>query len=245
MHLKILTLNIWNLNDPLELRMNLLQENLKKIKPEIICFQEVSLINGKPQVSQMMDSLQYSLVYQKSGMWQGREEGLAIATNLPVVEVKHYFLPMEHAYNDMQRILQKVIVQYNSKTICILNTHLAYHIKSGLCRVIQMDFIGSVISFLKTKYDYIILCGDFNCFELELTHVESFIKKSFLIDSALEKKKTFSSDNPYVSAELWPNRRIDFILSNNKDLISNICMCNNDRLSICTDHYGVLGQGEF
>lgn len=54
--MKILTLNIWNLNNPLEHRMNLLQENLKKIKPQIICFQEVSLINGKPQISQMMDS---------------------------------------------------------------------------------------------------------------------------------------------------------------------------------------------
>lgn len=225
--------------------MSLLQENLTKIKPQIICFQEVSLINGKPQIAQMMHSLQYSLVYQKSGMWQGREEGLAIATCLPVIEVKYYFLPMEHAYNDMQRILQKVIIQYNSKKLCILNTHLAYHIKSGPCREIQMDFICSVISSLKNKYDYIILCGDFNCFELELTHIDFFLKRSLLIDSALEKKNTFSFNNPYVSAELWPNRRIDFIFSNNNDLVSDICMYNNDKLSICTDHYGVLAQGEF
>ena len=35
------------------------------------------------------------------------------------------------------------------------------------------------------------------------------------------------------------------LFSNNKDLVSDVCMCNNDKLSICTDHYGVLGQGEF
>jgi endonuclease/exonuclease/phosphatase family metal-dependent hydrolase len=40
MSFSVLTLNLWNINEPLEVRHRALESGLKQIRPDIVCLQE-------------------------------------------------------------------------------------------------------------------------------------------------------------------------------------------------------------
>ena len=42
MRFSVLTLNLWNINEPLAARMSALQAGLKILRPDIVCLQEVT-----------------------------------------------------------------------------------------------------------------------------------------------------------------------------------------------------------
>ncbi len=44
MQLTVLTLNLWNISEPLAPRMAALEARLKTLRPEIVCLQEVAVV---------------------------------------------------------------------------------------------------------------------------------------------------------------------------------------------------------
>lgn len=243
--MKILSINLWNINEPLNIRMNNLINYLKTISPDIICFQEVSFQGINLQIDNLLHHNNYIYIYAKSDIWNNREEGLAIATKNKIVQYNTYYLPTASAFNDKQRILLYIKVIIGEIELNIYNTHLAYHKRSDLCRIYQINYVLDIINKNHSNRDIILLCGDMNETPDDKNVYLRIInnKKIPFIDSWIENESaySFSSKNIYVDKSLWPNRRIDYIFSNDKLLLfSKLCMHGNDGFDICSDHYGIL-----
>lgn len=247
--MKCLSINLWNINNPLEERMSALDRFVERERPDIICFQEVSRVANDLQITNICNKYSYNLQYEKSGEWLGREEGLAIASLYDFVDIHRYELPMTNSYNDMQRILFKCSILYHDKLLNVYNTHLAYHINSNETRKYQNEFIANQLKNDNNSASTFILCGDFNCFNNEST-IFSFLDKNgvnyFSSNDNLMSSYTFDSSNQYCSPELWPNRNLDYILfSKNGDFTGRLCMTGRDGFQPCSDHYGVIISGDF
>lgn len=247
--MKCLSLNLWNINFPIEIRMKALNDFVTREFPDIICFQEVSYYKGKLQIADICHDNGYDVFYQKSDLWNGREEGLAIASKKCMEYKDVYLLPNDYSYNDMQRILLKCQILIDGQLISIYNTHLAYHLKSDKTRLLQNAFISEKILSEYNLDSNVILCGDFNCFLNEKT-IYSILKDNGLemvnAENSFQELYSFDERNPYCSNDLWPNRNIDYILySTNGSFQKRLCMTGTDSYEPCSDHYGVIIEGEF
>lgn len=243
--MKFLSLNLWNINEPLETRMENLSVFLGAEVPDVICFQEVSPINGVPQIDKILNQNGYTYEYRMSGIWQGREEGLAIATRHRIGSFVSIRLPNKDAWHDMQRLLVSSDIILEGKKISFYNTHLAFHINSESARRTQVKIILEYISKNQSPDDYIVLCGDLNE-DPNVNNIYPIIVNDGLgfLDSWEGGNNTFSSDNQYVEARLWPNRRIDYIFySPNMTLQSRAVMTETDGFHLCSDHFGVIAHG--
>lgn len=243
--MKCLSFNLWNINEPVDERMKNLSNFIMTEQPEIICFQEVSPYLGKIQVSDLLLSAGYHFVYRKSGVWNGREEGLVIATRFQFYDSGFKYIPSQFSFNDMQRILLYATIQYGEKSVRIYNTHLPYHIQSTKSREIHLKFIREVIEQYNNNHPF-LLCGDFNTFPNENLIERYLLKGLQLKDTWIGTEEgSFSLLNPYVSPELWPGRRVDYIFADKHFTMSaKLCMTGIDGYAICSDHYGILACGE-
>jgi exonuclease III len=83
MILKVLSLNVWNTNPPVEDRQNRIAEYLSSHAPDVVALQEISPYHSTLQSDWIATQSGYQHVYySRNGYWRGREEGLAILTNL-------------------------------------------------------------------------------------------------------------------------------------------------------------------
>jgi len=246
--LKILSINLWNINSPIQKRMNNLNSFITFNKPDIICFQEVSYYGGKIQVHDILCKGEYFFKYFKSGNWYGREEGLIIASKYPISNSRKYLLPRNDAFNDFQRILMGSTIRIKKNKLRVYNTHLSYHVLSAINRIGQIDQILKIINSENSRSDSVILCGDFNE-DPDDGLVYKNILNNYPIklnDSWVERNKTltFCQSNPYVDSKLWPNRRIDYIFSSENLPLYSYRVLDQDIISdICSDHYGVIAEG--
>src|SRR5947199_8980716 len=74
----VLTLNLWNTNEPFQRRLDVLDDFLKYENPHVVCLQEVPVVAGSPVFPPILAKLAYRCIYLPSGNAGGREEGIAI-----------------------------------------------------------------------------------------------------------------------------------------------------------------------
>lgn len=242
--MKILSLNLWNINAPLVERMHNLEIFIKRNHPDVIAFQEVSrLPNGRLQVEDILQSNGYAnIFYRLSGFWGSRDEGLMIASKKKMERIIDKSLPL--APNDMPRGLIGIrIIEGSDSGTVVVNTHLAYTLDNESGRRKQIQFILNELSTLSTT-DKIIFCGDFNE-DASVKNVYSIMLSNGFKDTFKDPSQPFSfaDANKYVVPELWPNRRIDYIFERNiHNIVSHCVMCETDGYSLSSDHYGILAE---
>lgn len=253
--LRILTLNLWNINQPLHHRMAKLEEYLAWIRPDIITLQEISPVDNIPQSNQLAKSLGYISHYTYSGMWQGREQGLATLTRVDsrVEEV----ISLTEAPNDMPRVAVAVIVStsLSKSEIAIINTHLSFHIDQGAFRQSQMrECLLLADRVARGGARGVMLCGDFNedsgGVVTELIRADASLK---LLDCwtachpESDAGHTFARENLWADSTLWPGRRIDYIFVSSqrfRPISCNLVLTGVDGWGPVSDHYGVLAHVE-
>src|SRR5690606_10869393 len=105
--LRLLSLNLWNLNDPLPSRMQNLDSFLSDCEQDVVAFQEVSPEGpGRLQTDRVNSLSTFGSCYQATGEWEGRAEGLSIYSRYPIARSESYRLP--GAESDMDRGLLRV-----------------------------------------------------------------------------------------------------------------------------------------
>lgn len=241
--MKILSINLWNINEPLQARMDILEKYLIAEEPDCICFQEISKVNKKIQVEDILNKLHYEWSYCLSGFWKGREEGLVIATKTYHKLIENKELPLIE--NDMRRIFMGVELKHPVYGLLyIFNTHLAYHITNGNGRISQIKAILKSMSLYSGKGS-VILCGDLNedPYQGKLYDFINNYEGINLKDTCDKKLITFSQNNRYSTKDLWPERKIDYIFySGEINLKSSLVMVEGDEYGCCSDHYGLLAK---
>lgn len=242
--MKILSLNLWNINAPLSERMRNLEIFIEKTQPNIIAFQEVSrLSDGKLQVEDILRNNHYKNVcYRLSGFWGSRDEGLILASKDRAEIILDKPLPL--APNDMPRGLIgiRVLEGDNADTV-IFNTHLAYMLNNYEWRRKQVNFIIAELNKLPST-DKVVICGDFNE-DANVDNIYALMIREGFRDTYSDSvhRFTFAAANQYVVPALWPDRRIDYIFEKNiKNLVSHCVMCETDGFGLCSDHFGVFAE---
>ena len=169
--LRIVTLNFWGTQPPLERRFVLAIRQLKELAPDVVCMQEVVPHGAATTAHAIADALGMHAHYGRASAWQAGErgmaeageEGLALITRTPLVEHHALALPTRNPLDD-QRILLSGRVETASGSIWIHTTHLNYRLDDGLSREVQVEAIdASIRARGRDNTDAPqILCGDFN-----------------------------------------------------------------------------------
>lgn len=136
------TYNIWNSDDGMPFRAECIVKEIQKIKPDILCLQEVK---DKTMAYELADKLEMSCYFIN---YENNEEGICVLSTYPIIE--------KEDWTDVNA--QYVTVQYNLKTWGIVNTHLPWD------SVIKREkYISKIVSGLAEKNcDYVFILGDFN-----------------------------------------------------------------------------------
>ena len=103
-NLRVVTLNFWGTEPPLERRLELAVRQLRALAPDVICMQEVRPLDGvfgRTTADVIAEQLDMYALYAKSCEWQAGDasmtkagqEGLAIITRAPVEESRNLALP--------------------------------------------------------------------------------------------------------------------------------------------------------
>ena len=242
----ILTLNLWNINEPLEPRYVALAAGLKKMRPDIVCLQEVYR-DPKSERSQA------ELIADMCGLTCRTEEnGLAIFCSQPVVRLNSAALPKLPRDPPRHVILAEFLIE--GRPLLVINTHLAYPPELIEGRKKQADALLAAVNRHYPESEGVakILCGDFNDTADSPTICAILNSDEEFIDVFAEchpnnQGFTYSPRNPYVEQSWTKDERIDYIFIS-CDLVPKDCAVvfdGNDGLDFVSDHFGVYCRLSF
>jgi endonuclease/exonuclease/phosphatase family metal-dependent hydrolase len=171
-HLRVITLNLWGTEPPLEARLALAVRQLLALAPDVVCLQEVRPLEGRAgrtTAEVIADGLGMAAHYAVAVAWDDGEhaampagqEGLAvIARSIRETRV----LPLPEPRPADARILLSASIDTPGGPIWVHTAHLHYRLDDGLAREHQVLAIDDAIRALGRTNDSPpqILCGDFN-----------------------------------------------------------------------------------
>ena len=171
--MRVVTLNVWGLEPPLDRRLALAERPLRTLAPDVIGIQEVRPLDGGDRTTAdvLGDALGMTVVYDTAVRWDADqlapgvgagEEGLAILTHHAVIEARK--TPLPEARPTEARILLSAQLDTPAGPIWFHTTHLHYRLDDGVAREAQVLAIDAAIRALGRSNDDApqILCGDFN-----------------------------------------------------------------------------------
>ncbi|MDB4952630.1 MAG: Endonuclease/exonuclease/phosphatase [Myxococcales bacterium] len=254
-NLRVVTLNFWGTEPPLERRVALAVKQLRALAPDVVCLQEVQPLDHGTTADALAAPLGMHAHYAKACEWadgawgpgsKAGEQGLAILSRAPLLDNRVLALP-DPRDGDI-RILLSGQVATSGGPIWVHTTHLHYKLDDGVARERQVCAIDAAIRAERTNDSAPqILCGDFNAtpdsdeirFLRGLTTLEG--RRTHFQDAWLRLHRepgpgdgpaegiTWSSENrhtrPLRSLDL--DRRIDYVLvtSRKKDGRGTVADC--------------------
>lgn len=172
-NLRVVTLNFWGTEPPLERRIALAVRQLRALAPDVICLQEVRPLDGRSGVTTaevIAEQLGMHAHYAKACEWEAGEglmtqpgqEGLAILSRTPLLETETLRLPVQRPADT--RLLLSGRVATDGGPIWVHTTHLHYRLDDGVAREQQVLAIDEAIRGFGRDKDSPpqILTGDFN-----------------------------------------------------------------------------------
>jgi endonuclease/exonuclease/phosphatase family metal-dependent hydrolase len=92
--LRVATYNLWNVNEPVEMRMLAIVDELQALDADVIVLQEVRRWNGVLQIDWLRERLgfAYSLYERTHAESKGDEEGHGVLSRLPLERVQAYHI---------------------------------------------------------------------------------------------------------------------------------------------------------
>lgn len=260
--LRLVTINFWGLGGPVEARLRLACEQLAALDLDAVCVQEVRPLaggSGRTTAGEIADHLGFEVAYRVATRWDSGEEGLAILSRHPILEIREIDLPDRR--ETVGRILLSARVDHPVAPVWLHTTHHHYALDDGLARERQVVAVDDAIREIGENPQ--IVCGDFNAVpdsdEIRFlrglttlagrrTHYQDAWERTNPGDPGI----TWSSANPNTRPLhfLDIDRRIDyvFVTTRRSDGRGSILECQvvldqRDADGNCaSDHYGVLAD---
>ena len=167
--LRVVTLNLWGTQAPLERRLELAVRQLRALAPDVICLQEVRPLgaDGRTTADVLAEALDKRVHYEVAVAWDGDDrtaagqEGLAILAG-SILEAR--VLPLPEPRPADARILLSAQIETAGGPIWVHTSHLHYRLDDGVAREHQVLAIDEAIRSFGRNNDSApqILCGDFN-----------------------------------------------------------------------------------
>jgi endonuclease/exonuclease/phosphatase family metal-dependent hydrolase len=265
--MKIVTLNFWGTEPPLDKRLALAVDQLRQLQLDVICLQEVNPIAGGGTTAEAIArELGMHASYAKACEWgdgawgpdsKAGEQGLAIVTREAPAEVTALELP------DPRPADVRILLSARVGDIWVHTTHLHYRLDDGVARERQVLAIDDAIRARRdTTSPPQILCGDFNATPdsdeirylrglTTLAGRRTHFQDAWMRVHGSAEGITWSSENeltrPLRSLDI--DRRIDyvFVTSRKKDgrgtvRDCRVVMTRRDDGICASDHYGVYAD---
>jgi endonuclease/exonuclease/phosphatase family metal-dependent hydrolase len=176
--LRVITLNLWGTEPPLEARLALAVRQLQALAPDVVCLQEVQPLQptglvggpaGRTTADDVADGLGLTARYEVAAAWEdgaygalpAGQQGLAVIAR-SIRETRVVALPEARPAD--ARILLSAAIDTVGGPIWVHTTHLNYRLDDGLARERQVLAIDDAIRAVGRSNDSPpqILCGDFN-----------------------------------------------------------------------------------
>jgi endonuclease/exonuclease/phosphatase family metal-dependent hydrolase len=245
--LRLLTLNLWNISEPLEPRYHALAAGLKKLRPEIVCLQEVHCDpkSGRSQAELVAEMCRLN--------HHVGENGLSIISSQPAVHSAIEPLPQMPDDPPRQVLLAEFVVE--ARRLLVVNTHLAYQPEMVEGRRKQAEVMLAAIRRHDPKPGDCakVLCGDFNDVA-DSPVIRLVLKDELGFHDAFAKCHprsrgfTYSpTRNPYVEPTWTKNQRIDFVFLSRglKAKNCSVVFDNTRGLDFVSDHFGLFCSFQF
>ena len=244
MGFRVLTLNLWNISEPLAVRYRALEVGLKQLRPDIVCLQEVyrDPSSGRSQAALVADMCNLAHTVEHNG--------LAILSANPAVRSDSAALP--EFPGDFPREILLVEFEIEGRPLLVANTHLAYPPELVEERRQQVVALLAAIERFYSEMPAKILCGDFNdvpdspAVRAVLDSKQEF-RDAFAECHPGESGFTYLPKNRYVDPSWALVQRIDYIFAG-RDVVPNDCSVvfdGSNGLDLVSDHYGVFGNLAF
>lgn len=268
--IRLVTLNLWGLQAPLERRLELATRQLEALAPDVIGLQEVRPLDGRgghTTADVLAGALGMACRYEVALTWEdgtfrsipGGQEGLALLSRHPVLE--HRVTRLSDARPTEARILLSAHIDAPAGRFWCHTTHLHYRLDDGLARERQVVAIDEVVRGIDSDRPQ-LLCGDFNASPdadeirflrglCTLAGRRTHYQDAWLRCHPDEPGLTWSSENPQTRPlrSLDIDRRIDyvFVTSRAKDGRGTVLDCRvvldqRDEGICASDHYGVCAD---
>jgi endonuclease/exonuclease/phosphatase family metal-dependent hydrolase len=239
MSFRVLTLNLWGINEPLDARYSALAIGLKRLRPDIVCLQEV---DRDPKSRWSQSEL---IAKMCSHTHVVEDSGLAIVCSIPVVHSGH--APLPEFPGDFPRQILSAQLLIEERPLLVTNTHLAYPPEMIQERKKQAEMLLASIKSSTERGTAKILCGDFNdvvdspAVKAVLDSEQDF-RDVFAECNPNSPGFTYACRNPYVDRSWTIDERIDYIFAN-RDLVLQECSVvfdGNNGFDFVSDHFGVF-----
>jgi endonuclease/exonuclease/phosphatase family metal-dependent hydrolase len=247
----LLTLNFWNVNEPFLSRLTHLDNFLSDMRPAIVCLQEVPVVDGAPCLPQALREEPYQVHYLATGLYDGREEGLAICSRSESALLGAVPLP-GHPEDRGRGVLAVRTVDAAGRPILVLTTHLSYRLDHTDVRHAQASAIMSLIQTTWERFGPMatLIAGDFNCTDTEPA-VQSVLKglsngrfRDMQKEAGCQDLYTLDRRNPFIHDHPRADRRIDFVFSSSDWTLESLrVVLNGKDVHPVSDHYGLYFEG--
>jgi endonuclease/exonuclease/phosphatase family metal-dependent hydrolase len=221
--LKVVTLNLWGEQPPLERRMQLAVDQLRALAPDVVGLQEVRQVPGSlpNQAETLGRALGMQHVFAPATAWGGGDEGLALLSRHPIMNSRVHELP--HALPTERRVLVGATLDTPAGRLDVYTTHLNYRLTDGNKREDQVVAVDDHVAATASELPKILL-GDFNATpdsdEIRfLRGLHSAGGRRTFWQDAWERRHgradgfTWARANPYTARLRWleRDRRLDYI----------------------------------
>ena len=158
---RVLTLNLWGEQPPLEQRMDLVARGLEELRPDVVALQEVRQIEGKlpNQAEALAARAGYLFAFAPATRWGGGEEGVGILSRHPITETEHRVLPASTP--EETRVVLMARLDTPLGPLRCYTTHLNYRLTHGREREQQVLGVDEFVRGHESELPQILM-GDFN-----------------------------------------------------------------------------------
>ena len=241
MRFSVLSLNLWNVNEPLANRFSALAAGLKVLRPDIVCLQEVA---RDPRSARRQSELVAEVCELPH---TADQDALSILSRYPIVRSRSAALPEAPRDEPRQVLLAETLI--DSRPLLVANTHLAWRPEMTVERKAQVETLLAAIARHDTKAK--LLCGDFNdgpdspAMRM-VSDSGSGFRDAYVACHPDDSGFTWSLQNPYVDPSTTRGQRIDYIFTSG-DLMPKDCsiVFDGNGLDFSSDHFGVFCNLEF
>ena len=236
MRLTVLTLNLWNITEPLAPRMAALAAGLQTLRPDIVCLQEVA---DDPRTRQR----QSAFAAEACGLPHSADSAqLSILSHFPIE--RSYSVALPEIPDDEPRQALLTDMRIAGRPVLVANTHLCWRVEWLAERTTQVDVLLPALERHGAR-DAIILCGDFNDDPdsralLAVTNHRLGLRDSFATCHPGDAGLTWMRQNPYVHHTTERDQRIDYVFCAGALRPTGSTVVFNDATALASDHYGVL-----
>jgi endonuclease/exonuclease/phosphatase family metal-dependent hydrolase len=262
--LRVVTLNMWGEQPPLDERMALIEAGIRELRPDVVALQEVRQIEGKlPNQAQTLgERCGYRWVYAKGTSWGGGDEGVAVLSRHAIGEYESMVLPASTP--EETRVVLMARIDAPQGSVRVYTTHLNYRLTHGLLREQQVVAIDDFVKAHASEAPQ-ILTGDFNATPehdeirfLRGLHTMAgrrvFYQDAYARRHPVETEAgfTWSRRNPFTERLRWleRDRRIDYIfvtpIARDGRGVVHECQIVYDRPdahgNYASDHFGVMAD---